>query len=410
MLNNCTQENKNFSIKKKSLKPTYQKNLNFEKESPGIMSRSNVTQSLLTGYTVLDSLVPIGRGQRQLIIGNKGTGKTTLSLNIILNQKRVNRFFSPEGKGRDRLFCVYVAIGMRQQKVKQLYSTLLLNGSMWYTSIINGSASTPYSMQYLAPFSGCTLAEFYRDNGMNSLIIYDDLKSHANTYRQLCLLMRNPPGREAYPGDTFYLHSRLLERAAQMSRKYGYGSLTALPIVEILQNNLSTFIPTNLISITDGQWFLRDDYAKQGLFPALDLEKSVSRIGRKSQSELMKWVSVDFKNSLIQYLRLSELLQAGVPLSEDQEMQFNKSKIAVGIWDQSKPRFYEENILLMLISNMKLLCFKKPKIGLNLLLQKIYKNNAYLFTLILESKHSQNTNFVQKLLVSQILYIINNIT
>ena len=252
------------------------------------MARNDVSEPLLTGFAVLDALVPIGRGQRQLIIGNKGTGKTILGLNIILNQKRANRYFSPEGRGRDRLFCVYVAIGMRQQKIKQLHSEFIKNGASWYSTIINGSASTPYSVQYIAPFSGCTLGEFFRDNGLNSLVIYDDLKSHANTYRQLGLLLRNPPGREAYPGDTFYLHSRLLERAAQMSKKYGYGSLTALPVVEILQNNLSTFIPTNLISITDGQWFLRSDYAKKGLFPALDLEKSVSRIGRKSQSEVMK--------------------------------------------------------------------------------------------------------------------------
>lgn len=262
--------------------------LPLEKEAPGIMSRSDVEQSLLTGFAVLDALVPIGRGQRQLIIGNKGTGKTTLGLNVILNQKRSNRYYTPEGRGRDRLFCVFVAIGMRQQKVKQLHSTLVKTGSSWYTTIVNGSASKPYSIQYIAPFSGCTLCEFLRDNGLNSLIIYDDLKSHANTYRQLGLLMRNPPGREAYPGDTFYLHSRLLERAAQMSKQYGSGSLTALPVVEILENNLTTFIPTNLISITDGQWFLRSDYVKQGLFPALDIEKSVSRIGRKSQSELMK--------------------------------------------------------------------------------------------------------------------------
>lgn len=227
--------------------------LPLEREAPGIMARANVDQSLLTGFAVLDSLVPIGRGQRQLIIGNKGTGKTTLGLNIILNQKRANRLFTPEGRGRDRIFCIYVVIGMRQQKVKQLHSTLLKNGSSWYTTIVNGSASKPYSIQYIAPFSGCTLGEFFRDNGLNSLVIYDDLKSHANTYRQLGLLTRNPPGREAYPGDAFYLHSRLLERAAQMSKKYGNGSLTALPIVEILQNNLATFIPTNLISITDGQ-------------------------------------------------------------------------------------------------------------------------------------------------------------
>lgn len=360
------------------------------------MARANVDQSLLTGFSVLDALVPIGRGQRQLIIGNKGTGKTTLSLNIILNQKRANRYFSPEGRGRDRIFCIYVSIGMRQQKVKQLYTKLVKTGSAWYTTIINGSASTSYSVQYIAPFSGCTLGEFFRDNGLNSLVIYDDLKSHANTYRQLGLLLRNPPGREAYPGDTFYLHSRLLERAAQMSKKYGYGSLTALPVVEILQNNLTTFIPTNLISITDGQWFLRSDYVKQGLFPAIDLEKSVSRIGRKSQSELMKWVSGDFKNSLIQFLRLSELLQAGVPLSENQELQYNMSQIAVGIWNQPTPRFFEENILLILAANMKLLCFKNIKVSVNLLLQEMYRL-PFIPQIMLNSKHSKNTKILEKL-------------
>ena len=221
--------------------------------------------------------------------------------------------------------------------------------------------------------------------------------------------MRNPPGREAYPGDTFYLHSRLLERAAQMSKKYGNGSLTALPVVEILQNNLTTFIPTNLISITDGQWFLRSDYVKQGLFPALDIEKSVSRIGRKSQSELMKWVSGDFKNSLIQYLRLTELLQAGVPLSENQEIQYNVSQMAVGVWNQTTPRFYEENILLMLAANMKLLCFKHPKTSINLFLQEMYKQPNMLLT-ILHTKHQKkNTKFIEKLASYYLLEIKNRI-
>ena len=373
------------------------------------MARANVDKSLLTGFAVLDSIVPIGRGQRQLIIGNKGTGKTTLGLNIILNQKRANRVFSPEGRGRDRIFCIFVAIGMRQQKVKQLYSTLLKNGSSWYTTIVNGSASKPYSVQYIAPFSGCTLGEFFRDNGLNSLVIYDDLKTHANTYRQLGLLMRNPPGREAYPGDTFYLHSRLLERAAQMSKKYGEGSLTALPVVEILQNNLTTFIPTNLISITDGQWFLRSDYVKQGLFPALDIEKSVSRIGRKSQSELMKWVSGDFKNALIQYLRLTELLQAGVPLSENQEMQYNVSQMAVGVWNQTTPRFYEENILLMLAANMRLLCFKHTKISINLFLQEMYKDPLILM-MVLHAKHQKkNVKTIEKLAAYYLWEVKNSI-
>ena len=217
------------------------------------MSRGDVIQSVLSGFAVLDTLVPIGRGQRQLIISNKGAGKTTLGLNICINQKRSNRYFSLEGGGRDRLFCIYVTIGMRQQKVKSVYTSLIKSGSAWYTVVVNGSAATPFSIQYMAPFSGYVLSEFFRDNGLNSLIIYDDLQAHSNTYRQLGLLMRNPPGREAYPGDTFYLHSRLLERSAQMSKQYGYGSLTALPLVEIQQDNLSNFIPTNLISITDGQ-------------------------------------------------------------------------------------------------------------------------------------------------------------
>lgn len=399
--------NFNLNQKPKQLIKRLSTLLPLEKESPAIMSRDSVIQSLLTGFSVLDTLVPIGRGQRQLIIGNKGTGKTTLALNIILNQKRVNRFFSPEGRGRDRLFCIYVAIGMRQQKIKSLYTSLIKNGSAWYTTIVNGSAAQPFSIQYMAPFSGCVLAEFFRDNGLNALIIYDDLKAHSNTYRQLGLLMRNPPGREAYPGDTFYLHSRLLERAAQMSKRYGYGSLTALPIVEILQDNLSSFIPTNLISITDGQWFLRSDYQKRGLFPALDLEKSVSRIGKKSQSEFMKWVTGEYKDALIQYLRLSELLLSGVPLSENQETQYNASQIAIGVWEQPKPRLYEETILLVLATNMKLLCYKKIKISISILLQKMY-NKPFILFILLNMKHSKSIKNFEKLIAYYLTKLTNN--
>jgi F-type H+-transporting ATPase subunit alpha len=251
------------------------------------MSRSDVKQPLLTGFAVIDALVPVGLGQRQLIIGNKGTGKTTLVLNIIKNQKRANRYFSPESRGRDRIFCVYVAIGLRLQKVKTFLHSLKKAQSDWYTAVIDGSAARPFAQQYLSPFAACTYSEIYRDNGLNALVIYDDLDKHANAYREANLLIRNPSGREAYPGDIFYIHARLLERAAQFSKYYGYGSLTALPVVEIKGDNLNTYIPTNLISITDGQWFLRTDYSKKGLYPALDIEKSVSRIGRKAQSSLM---------------------------------------------------------------------------------------------------------------------------
>ena len=251
------------------------------------MAKANVEQPLLTRFAVINALVPVRLGQKQLIIGNKGTGKTTLVLNIIKNQKRNNRFFSPESRGRDKIFCVYVAIGLRLQKVKSFLHELRKVRCDWYTALIDGSSARPFAQQYLTPFAACTYGEIYKDNGLNSLVVYDDLDKHTNAYREANLLIRNPSGREAYPGDIFYIHTRLLERAAQFSKYYGYRSLTALPVVKIKRDNLNTYIPTNLISITDGQWFLRTDYSKKGLYPALDIEKSVSKIRRKAQSALM---------------------------------------------------------------------------------------------------------------------------
>ncbi len=217
------------------------------------MSRSSVVNPLLSGFILLDTVAPIGKGQRQLIVGDRGSGKTTLGVNVIKNQKRGNRFFSPEGFGGHRVFCIFVGVGMRRQKLKQISTDLIASGGRWYSILVDATAATSFALQFIAPFSATSLGEVFRDNSCNSLLVYDDLKAQANAYRELGLLTRKPPGREAYPGDTFFLHSRLLERSSQLSARFGYGSLTSLPICDTFNNNISAYIVTNLISITDGQ-------------------------------------------------------------------------------------------------------------------------------------------------------------
>ncbi len=274
-------------------------------KAPGIIARKSVHEPMQTGIKALDALVPIGRGQRELIIGDRQTGKTAIVIDTILNQKEIN-------KGDDeskKLYCVYVAIGQKRSTVAQLVKTLEDNGAMEYSIVVAATASEPAPLQYLAPYSGCTMAEYFRDNGMHALIIYDDLSKQAVAYRQMSLLLRRPPGREAYPGDVFYLHSRLLERSSKLNDELGGGSLTALPVIETQAGDVSAYIPTNVISITDGQIFLETGLFYKGVRPAISVGLSVSRVGSAAQTKAMKQVAGSIKLELAQYREMEAFSQ-----------------------------------------------------------------------------------------------------
>jgi len=279
-------------------------------KAPGIIPRESVKQPMLTGIKAVDSLVPIGRGQRELIIGDRQTGKTAIAIDAIINQKRFN-----DGDDESKkLYCVYVAIGQKRSTVAQLVKRLEDSGAMEYTTIVSATASDAAPLQYLAPYSGCSMGEYFRDNGKHALIIYDDLSKQAVAYRQMSLLLRRPPGREAYPGDVFYLHSRLLERAAKMSEAYGGGSLTALPVIETQAGDVSAYIPTNVISITDGQIFLESELFYKGIRPAINVGLSVSRVGSAAQTKGMKQVAGKMKLELAQYREVAAFAQFGSDL------------------------------------------------------------------------------------------------
>ena len=256
-------------------------------KAPGIIPRQSVNEPMQTGLKAIDSLIPIGRGQRELIIGDRQTGKTAVAVDTILNQKEVNA----SGDENEKLYCIYVAIGQKRSSVAQIVKTLEENGALEYSIVVAATASEPAPLQFLAPFTGCAMGEFFRDNSMHALVVYDDLSKQAVAYRQMSLLLRRPPGREAYPGDVFYLHSRLLERAAKLNDDNGGGSLTALPIIETQANDVSAYIPTNVISITDGQIFLETDLFFQGIRPAVNVGLSVSRVGSAAQTKAMKKVA-----------------------------------------------------------------------------------------------------------------------
>ena len=276
-----------------------------EVKAPGIIKRKSVHEPMQTGLKAVDSLVPIGRGQRELIIGDRQTGKTAIAIDTIINQKAAN-----QGKDESKkLYCIYVAVGQKRSSVAQIVKTLQDAGAMEYTTVVSATASDPAPMQYLAPYAGCALGEYFRDNGMHALIVYDDLSKHAVAYRQMSLLLRRPPGREAYPGDVFYLHSRLLERAAKLDEKFGGGSLTALPIVETQAGDVSAYIPTNVISITDGQIFLETELFYQGIRPAINVGLSVSRVGSAAQVKAMKQVAGSIKLELAQYREMAAFSQ-----------------------------------------------------------------------------------------------------
>jgi len=274
-------------------------------KAPGIVERRSVYEPVQTGLKAIDALVPIGRGQRELIIGDRQTGKTAIAIDTILNQK----FAFDRNIDKEKLYCIYVVIGQKRFSVAQIVKTLTDAGAMEYTTIVAATASEAATMQYLAPYTGCTIGEYFRDNGMHALIIYDDLSKHAVAYRQMSLLLRRPPGREAYPGDVFYLHSRLLERAAKLDDSRGGGSLTALPIIETQAGDLSAYIPTNVISITDGQIFLESGLFYKGIRPAINVGQSVSRVGSAAQTKAMKQVAGKIKLELAQYREMASFAQ-----------------------------------------------------------------------------------------------------
>jgi F-type H+-transporting ATPase subunit alpha len=280
-------------------------------KAPGIIPRKSVHEPMQTGLKAIDTLIPIGRGQRELIIGDRQTGKTAVAIDSILNQKSVNANAKTEG---EKLYCIYVAIGQKRSTVAQIVKTLEERGALDYTIVVSATASEPAPLQFLAPFAGCAMGEWFRDNGMHALIIYDDLSKQAVAYRQMSLLLRRPPGREAYPGDVFYLHSRLLERAAKLNEDFGSGSLTALPLIETQANDVSAYIPTNVISITDGQIFLETDLFFQGIRPAVNVGISVSRVGSSAQIKAMKQVAGAIKGELAQYREMAAFAKFGSDL------------------------------------------------------------------------------------------------
>jgi F-type H+-transporting ATPase subunit alpha len=289
-------------------------------KAPGIIPRKSVHEPMATGLKAVDALIPIGRGQRELIIGDRQTGKTAIALDTILNQKSLNDGDDEKAK----LYCVYVAIGQKRSTVAQFVKVLEERGALDYSIVVAATASDPAPMQFLAPFSGCAMGEYFRDNGMHAVIIYDDLSKQAVAYRQMSLLLRRPPGREAYPGDVFYLHSRLLERAAKLSDDRGAGSLTALPVIETQANDVSAYIPTNVISITDGQIFLETDLFYQGIRPAVNVGLSVSRVGSSAQTKATKKVAGKIKGELAQYREMAAFAQFGSDLDAVTQRLLNR--------------------------------------------------------------------------------------
>jgi F-type H+-transporting ATPase subunit alpha len=313
------------------------KSLPVERIAPGVVDRQPVKEPLQTGIKAIDSMIPIGRGQRELIIGDRQTGKTAVAIDTIINQKGQN------------VICVYVAIGQKRSTVAQVVKTLQENGAMEYTIVVSASASEPAPMQYLAPYSGCAIGEYFRDSGRHALLIYDDLSKHAAAYREISLLLRRPPGREAYPGDVFYLHSRLLERAAKVNDKLGGGSLTALPIIETQAGDVSAYIPTNVISITDGQIFLESDLFNSGIRPAVNVGISVSRVGGNAQIKAMRQVAGSLRLDLAQFRELAAFAQFGSDLDKVTQAQLSRGQRLTEILkqDQYAPLPVEKQVVII---------------------------------------------------------------
>jgi len=314
-------------------------------KAPGIIPRKSVHEPVQTGLKAIDTLIPIGRGQRELIIGDRQTGKTAVAIDAIINQKAVNAGTDEKAK----LYCIYVAIGQKRSTVAQIVKTLADAGALEYTIIVTATASEPAPLQFLAPFAGCAMGEWFRDNGMHALIIYDDLSKQAVAYRQMSLLLRRPPGREAYPGDVFYLHSRLLERAAKLNEDNGAGSLTALPVIETQANDVSAYIPTNVISITDGQIFLETDLFYQGIRPAVNVGISVSRVGSSAQIKAMKTVAGPIKGELAQYREMAAFAKFGSDLDAATQKMLARGERLTELLKQPqyKPFAVEEQVAVI---------------------------------------------------------------
>jgi F-type H+-transporting ATPase subunit alpha len=300
---------------------------------------------MATGIKAIDAMIPVGRGQRELIIGDRQTGKTAIALDTILNQKAINEGDDESAK----LYCIYVAVGQKRSTVAQIVKTLEENGALEYTIVVAATASDPAPMQFLAPFTACAMGEYFRDNGMHALIVYDDLSKQAVAYRQMSLLLRRPPGREAYPGDVFYLHSRLLERAAKLNDANGNGSLTALPVIETQANDVSAYIPTNVISITDGQIFLETDLFYQGIRPAVNVGLSVSRVGSAAQTKAMKQVAGKMKGELAQYREMAAFAQFGSDLDAATQKLLNRGQRLTELLKQPQfsPLAMEEQVCVI---------------------------------------------------------------
>ena len=318
------------------------KSLPVERKALGVMARSPVNEPLQTGIKAIDSMVPIGRGQRELIIGDRQTGKTAVAIDAIINQKNTQNSDSP-------VLCVYVAIGQKASTVASLVSELEQQGAMEYTVVVAANASDPAPMQYIAPYAGCAMGEFFRDNGQHALIVYDDLSKQAVAYRQMSLVLRRPPGREAFPGDVFYLHSRLLERASKLSEDLGSGSLTALPIIETQEGDVSAYIPTNVISITDGQIYLETNLFNSGIRPAIDVGLSVSRVGGNAQIKAMKKVAGTLRLDLAQYRELEAFAKFGSDLDKATLAQLTRGERMVEILKQNQyvPMTVERQIAII---------------------------------------------------------------
>ena len=312
-------------------------------KAPGIIPRKSVHEPMQTGLKALDSLVPVGRGQRELIIGDRQTGKTAVAIDTFINQKPINQG-DDESK---KLYCIYVAVGQKRSSVAQIVKTLEDSGAMEYSIVVAATASEPAPLQFLAPYAGCTMGEYFRDNGMHAVIVYDDLTKQAVAYRQMSLLLRRPPGREAYPGDVFYLHSRLLERSAKMNENNGLGSLTALPVIETQANDVSAYIPTNVISITDGQIFLETDLFYRGIRPAINVGLSVSRVGSAAQVKAMKKVAGTIKLELAQYREMEAFAQFGSDLDAATQQLLNRGVRLTELLkqDQYVPMPVEEQVV-----------------------------------------------------------------
>jgi len=327
-----------------------------EKIAPGIVKRKSVSQPLQTGIMAIDAMIPIGRGQRELIIGDRSTGKTTIGVDAMINQARINQSEAAKEKGFRPVYSIYVAVGQKQSSVARVIATLEKEGALPYTIVVVASASDSAANQYLAPFAGAAMGEWFMDNGMDALIIFDDLSKQAVAYRQVSLILKRPSGREAYPGDVFYLHSRLLERSARVSENYGNGSLTALPIIETQAGDVSAYIPTNVISITDGQIYLETDLFYQGIRPAISVGLSVSRVGSAAQIKAMKQVAGKIKLDLAQFRELAAFAQFGSDLDAKTQAQLERGKRIVELFKQNlynpMPVEVQSSILWAMQNNM----------------------------------------------------------